>query len=88
VLTTIGIMANKGYVDYRKDGRAHVYRPLISREGAQRRALGSLLRSLFEGSPQNLAQRLIDDEQLTLDDIDSLRAELVARGKSEKEQDK
>ena len=85
VLTTIRIMVDKGYVDYRKDGRAHHYRPLISRERAQRRALGSLMTSLFEGSPHQLAQRLIDDDQLTLDDIDALRAELIAREASNKE---
>ncbi len=87
VLTTIRIMNDKGYVDFRKQGRAHIYRPLVTREGAQRRAIGSLLSTLFEGSPQRLAQRLVDDEQLTLDDIEALRAEIVARNDSTKEND-
>ncbi|MEM8984312.1 MAG: BlaI/MecI/CopY family transcriptional regulator [Pseudomonadota bacterium] len=85
VLTTIGIMADKGYVEFRKEGRAHVYRPLISREGAQRKALGSLLLALFEGSAQQLAQRLVADEQLSLDDIEALRTELIERTKSQQE---
>lgn len=85
ILTTIRIMADKGYVGFRKDGRAHIYRPLISRERAQQRAVGSLLSSLFEGSPQRLAQHLVEDDQLTLDDIEALRAELVAREQSNKE---
>lgn len=77
VLTTIRIMADKGYVGFRKDGRAHIYHPLLSREGAQKQALGSLVKSLFGGSPQRLAQHLIQEEQLTLDDIEALRAELL-----------
>ncbi|MEM1262015.1 MAG: BlaI/MecI/CopY family transcriptional regulator [Pseudomonadota bacterium] len=88
VLTTIGIMADKGFVAFRKEGRAHVYTPLVSREGAQRKALGSLLVSLFEGSPQQLAQRLVQDEQLSLDDIEALRVELLNRAKSQQETDK
>ncbi|WP_300545494.1 BlaI/MecI/CopY family transcriptional regulator [Maricaulis sp.] len=77
VLTTIRIMTGKGYVGFRKEGRAHIYRPLLSREGAQKKALGSLVRSLFGGSPQELAQHLVKDEQLTLEDIEALRAELL-----------
>lgn len=77
VLTTIRIMADKGYVGFHKDGRAHIYRPLLSREGAQNRALGSLVKSLFGGSPQRLAQHLVQEEQLTLEDIEALRAELL-----------
>ncbi|MBO6728204.1 MAG: BlaI/MecI/CopY family transcriptional regulator [Maricaulis sp.] len=79
VLTTVRIMADKGYVDFRKDGRAHIFRPTLSREGAQRKAIGSVMQSLFGGSPRELAQHLVAEEQLTLDDIEALRAELIAK---------
>ncbi len=79
VLTTIRIMTEKGYVTFRKEGRAHIYRPLLSRRGAQARALGSLVKSLFEGSPKRLAQHLIDEDQLTLEDVEALRAALLER---------
>ncbi|VXC88981.1 BlaI/MecI/CopY family transcriptional regulator [Oceanicaulis sp. 350] len=77
VLTTVRIMADKGYVSFRKEGRAHIYAPALSQEWAQRTALGSVLKSFFGGSPQQLAQHLIADEALTLDDIDALRDELL-----------
>lgn len=77
VLTTIRIMTDKGYVAFRKEGRAHVYRAVLSRTGAQRQAIGSLVSSLFDGSPQSLAQHLIEDEKLTLEDIEALRAALL-----------
>ena len=79
VLTTVRIMADKGYVDFRKDGRAHIFRPKLSREGAQRKAIGTVMQSLFGGSPRELAQHLVAEEQLTLDDIEALRAELIAK---------
>ncbi|MEM9234645.1 MAG: BlaI/MecI/CopY family transcriptional regulator [Pseudomonadota bacterium] len=81
VLTTIRIMSDKGYVDFRKEGRAHVYRPALSRTGARKRALGSVLSSLFEGSPRRLAQHLIEDDSLTLEDIEALRKDLLERQK-------
>jgi BlaI family penicillinase repressor len=79
VLTTVRIMADKGYVDYRKEGRAHIFFPLLSREGAQRTAIRTLVKSLFGGSAQNLAQHLVEDEELSLDDIDALRAALIEK---------
>ena len=36
VLTTIRILENKGYVKHVKDGRAHVYMPLVGRREATR----------------------------------------------------
>jgi predicted transcriptional regulator len=85
VLTTIRIMAEKGYVDFRKEGKAHIYKALLSRDGARRQALGSLVRSLFGGSPQSLAQHLVADEQLSLEDVEALREALLKEtGKGEK----
>lgn len=83
VLTTIRIMAEKGHVDFRKEGRAHIFRPVLSREGAQRRAVGTIMQSLFGGSPQRLAQHLVVEDQLTLDDIEALRAELLRKDEGE-----
>jgi BlaI family transcriptional regulator, penicillinase repressor len=31
VLTTIRVLENKGYLGHKKDGRAHIYEPLIAR---------------------------------------------------------
>lgn len=83
VLTTLGIMADKGFVDFRKDGRAHIYTPLLSRDGARRKAVRTVLSSLFGGSPKSLAQHLVDDEQLSLDDIEALREALLKRKNGE-----
>ncbi|WP_417488238.1 BlaI/MecI/CopY family transcriptional regulator [Maricaulis sp.] len=77
VLTTIGIMTEKGHVDFRKSGRAHIYSARLSREGARSQALGSMVRTLFGGSAQSLAQHLVRAEKLTLQDIEDLRAAVL-----------
>lgn len=81
VLTTIRIMSDKGYVRFRKEGRAHIYRPVLSREGARRNAIKSVVKSFFEGSPRRLAQHLVEDEKLSLEDIEALRSALLEREK-------
>jgi BlaI family penicillinase repressor len=83
ILTTIRIMADKGFVDFRKEGRAHIFFPLLSREVVQSSALGQLVQSLFGGSPRKLALHLIEDEKLTLEEIDEIRAALISKSHTE-----
>ena len=74
ILTTTRILADKGYVGFRKDGRSHVFSPLISKQAARSSALKNMLGNLFDGSPKLLAQHLIEADDLTPDDIKALRA--------------
>lgn len=43
VLTTIRILERRGYLDHSKDGRAHIYRPLVEREEATRSEIRHLV---------------------------------------------
>ena len=87
ILTTMKIMAEKEYVAHRKEGRAFVYRPLLTRQGARRQALGTVLSSLFNGSPRSLAMHLVEDEKLSLEDIEALRRSLLESEVTDKEED-
>ncbi|NNC38241.1 MAG: BlaI/MecI/CopY family transcriptional regulator [Acidimicrobiales bacterium] len=73
VLTTTRILADKGYVGFRKNGRTHIYAPLISRKAERTSAVSNMLRNLFDGSPRALAQHLIEEDKLTPEDIQALR---------------
>ena len=73
VLTMLGILKDKGYVRHRKAGRAFLYRPLVSREAAQRRALTHLVTGFFAGSPSALVQNLLNSDELDALEIDRLR---------------
>ncbi|PHR91578.1 MAG: MarR family transcriptional regulator [Robiginitomaculum sp.] len=78
VLTTTRILADKGYVEFHKDGRSHVFRPLVTKSKARSNALKTLMGNLFDGSPRLLAQHLIEADELSGEDIAALRA-LLAR---------
>lgn len=77
VLSTLRIMVDKGYVRFRKEGRAHIFQPLVTQASVRTSALRSIVKSLFDGSPRKLAQHLIDDEKLTLADVENLRRQLL-----------
>lgn len=81
IRTLLGIMREKGYVDFHKQSKAKVYRALVPRDQAQTSALQQLIQRLFHGSADLLVARLVEDEQLSLEEIDRLRQTLKRRRK-------
>ncbi len=74
VMTVLKNLAEKGYLQYRKEGVAYVYSPARSAQDVQRSLLGDLLKKVFNGSPQSLAQALVQQEELSDDDLADIRA--------------
>ncbi len=73
VRTLLRVLVTKGYATQEPRGKAFAYRAAIGREKAQRNALGSVLARFFGGSAEDLVLRLIEDEQLTPEQLDEIR---------------
>ncbi|HXP87211.1 MAG TPA: BlaI/MecI/CopY family transcriptional regulator [Bryobacteraceae bacterium] len=67
VLTTLRILEDKGYVRHvkSKEGRAFLYRPVVTRETASRSAVRHLLGRFFGNSAEALVLNLLEDEDLS-----------------------
>ena len=59
VMTLLDRLARKGVAGRRKQGRAHVYHPLITREAALELAVDRLAEDFFDGSRERLLDRLM-----------------------------
>ncbi len=79
VLTTIRILEKKGYVQHVKDGRAHVYMPLVGRQEASRFEIRNLLNRFFKNSHELLVLNLIEDKTINSDELKRL-GELLQEG--------
>lgn len=73
VLTTIRILERKGYVQHVKDGRAHVYMPLIGREQATRSEVRNLISRFFGNSHELLVLNLLEEKGIDADELKRLR---------------
>jgi predicted transcriptional regulator len=75
VLTVLRVLEEKGYVTRDKElsGRAHVYRPAVDERRAQRSHVRDLLERMFSGRPDEMVNRLLDNERLTRTDLEALR---------------
>jgi BlaI family transcriptional regulator, penicillinase repressor len=78
VRTLLRVLKDKGCV--RVVGRnPAAYEPLVSREQAQSTATQSLLARLFQGAADALVLRLLEDEQLTTEQLAELRKKIKTR---------
>ncbi len=73
VLTTIRILEKKAYVQHLKEGRAHVYVPLVGRKEATRTEVSNLVGRFFKNSRELLMLNLIQDRSLNAEELRRLR---------------
>ena len=81
-LTLLRILDQKGYAQPRSEGRAFIYRPLVSSVEARTQALRQLMADFFEGSPAALAQHLMKTQDVSLEELATLDAEIDAAEKA------
>jgi predicted transcriptional regulator len=73
VLTTIRILERKGYVEHVKDGRAHVYKPLLQRRDATRSEIRHLMSRFFRDSHEELVLNILEDRGLDSEGLEQLK---------------
>lgn len=79
VLTTIRVLERKGYLKHLKDGRAHVYTPLVGRKEATRSEIRHLVSRFFANSQEQLVLNLLEDQGIEADEVTRLREMLVQK---------
>jgi len=80
VLTTIRVLERKGYVKHSKDGRAHVYAPLVGRKEATRSEIRHLVGRFFKNSHEQLVLNILEDQGIEAEELDRLREMLERSG--------
>jgi len=79
VLTVMRILRDKGFLTSERNGRADVYRPLVSREQMGRRSIRTVIERFFAGSPKALLSHLLATEKLDDAEIRAIRREVNAK---------
>jgi predicted transcriptional regulator len=71
--TIIRILEQKGFVESRKEGKAHFYRPLLEKETYEERTLDHVITNVFDGTPTSLVKRLIGAKNLSKKDKEAIQ---------------
>jgi BlaI family penicillinase repressor len=72
VRTLLRVMEQKGLVAHDVEQRSFVYRPRIAQNRAKKKAVQGLLNQLFGGSVKSLVLQLLDDEEITPEELQRL----------------
>jgi predicted transcriptional regulator len=84
VLTLLRIMEQKGYVEHEVEGRAFIYHPVLDEEKARRSVVRRLLDRMFEGSAESLVASLLEEEEMSEQELHRLRRMIEKKGREKK----
>lgn len=69
VSTVIRVLEEKGFVDHKTYGNTHRYFALVSQDEYKGKALKNVVSQFFGNSYTNVVSTLIEEEQLSLDEL-------------------
>src|SRR5271169_1758794 len=84
VRTLLRVLEDKGHVKHKAEGLRYVYLPTIGREKAKRTAVKHMLKTYFNGSPEQIVAALLDvsSTQLTREELDRM-AQMIEKARQE-----
>ncbi len=82
VLSVMQKLEKAGWLKHRSEGRTYVYLPTRSRDEAGANTLRTFIDRVFRGDPLLMFQHLMDDEDLSAEELGELRKMIDRKRKS------
>lgn len=76
VATILKTLVDKGFVETEAMGRVFRYHPLLSKDSYSRNTLTNIAKGYFEGSFSNVVSFLVDEQKLSVKDLELLLQQL------------
>jgi len=83
VATLLKILVEKGFVTYETQGRNNLYRPKISKADYGKKSINQLVKGYFEGSPARLVSQFVNDNKISLEDLEALLQQIKSQKKAD-----
>lgn len=76
VSTIVRILEGKGFVDYEKQGKGHVYFSVIKKQDYSNQSLHQLVDNYFQGSFKSMVSFFIKKNDINLSELESILKEI------------
>ena len=76
VSTIVRILENKGFVDYEKLGKGHIYFPLVEKQDYSNQSINKLVENYFQGSFNSMVSFFVKKNDLSLNELESVLKEI------------
>ncbi len=74
--TMVRTLEEKGFIDHEQFGNTHRYFAAITKEAYRKGKLGTVVKKYFNNSYKNVVSLLVEEENLSLEDLKALIAEI------------
>ncbi|TYB79079.1 BlaI/MecI/CopY family transcriptional regulator [Bizionia myxarmorum] len=82
VSTIVRILESKGFVDYEKQGKGHVYFPKVKKQDYSNQSINSLVDNYFQGSFKSMVSFFMKKNDISLQELESVLNEIHKDEKS------
>ena len=82
VSTIVRILESKGFVDYEKQGKGHIYFPKLKKQDYSNQSLNSLVDNYFQGSFKSMVSFFVKKNDISLNELESVLKEINKKDKS------
>ena len=76
VSTIVRILESKGFVDYEKQGKGHVYFPLVQKNEYSNQSINKLVDNYFQGSFKNMVSFFMKKNDISLNELEVILEEI------------
>lgn len=76
VSTIVRILESKGFVDYEKQGKGHIYFPILKREDYSNQSLNKLVNNYFQGSFKSMVSFFVKENDITIDELETILTDI------------
>lgn len=76
VSTIVRILETKGFVGYEKEGKGHVYFPLIEQQEYSNQSINKLVDNYFQGSFKSMVSFFVKKNDISLKELESVLKEI------------
>ena len=76
VSTIVRILESKGFVDYEKQGKGHVYFPLVQKQDYSNQSINNLVDNYFQGSFKSMVSFFMKKNDISLNELESVLKEI------------
>lgn len=72
VSTIVRILENKGFVDYEKQGKGHLYFPLVLKQDYSNASITNLVDNYFQGSFKSMVSFFVKKNDMDLKEMEAI----------------
>lgn len=81
VSTILRILEQKQVLKTRKEGKGHIYIPILHKDEYEKKAIKHVVDKVFDGTPSLLVKQLLDTSRLSENDLKEIKSLLLKKEK-------